>query len=71
MRVERVIAPRSARHGTVRRCELLDADANRLVWQTGGTALAPGEVLTLTGRVPRHTHFGSSTVTVLSHCRPR
>ena len=35
--VERVLTQRSERHGTVRRCELIDADANRLVWwQTGG-----------------------------------
>ena len=68
--VGRVVIQRSERHGTVRRCELIDADANRLVWwQTGGAPLHRGEVVTLTGRVQRHTRFGSSAVTVLSHCR--
>jgi hypothetical protein len=68
--VERVVTQDSERHGTVRRCELIDADANRLVWwQTGGTPLVGGEVVTLTGRVQRHTRFGASAVTALSHCR--
>ena len=68
--VERVLTQRSERHGTVRRCELIDADANRLVWwQTGGAPLHRGEVVTLTGRVQRHTRFAVSAVTVLSHCR--
>ena len=68
--VERVVTQDSERHGTVRRCELIDADANRLVWwQTRGTPLHGGEVIALTGRVQRHTRFGASAVTVLSHCR--
>jgi hypothetical protein len=68
--VERVLTQRSERHGTVRRCELIDADANRLVWwQTAGAPLHHGEVVTLTGRVQHHTRFGASAVTVLSHCR--
>ena len=68
--VERVITQRSERHGTVRRCELIDADANRLVWwQTHGAPLHRGEVVTLTGRVQRHTRFCGTAVTVLSHCR--
>jgi hypothetical protein len=67
---ERVVTQRSERHGTVRRCELIDADANRLVWwQTGGTPLVGGEVVALTGRVQRHTRFGATAVTVLGHCR--
>ena len=70
--VERVLTQRSERHGTVRRCELIDADANRLVWwQTAGAPLHHGEVVTLTGRVQHHTRFGTSAVTVLSHCRRR
>jgi hypothetical protein len=69
--VERVLTQPSERHGTVRRCELIDTDANRLVWyQTAGTPLHRGEVVTLTGRVKRHTHFAASAVTVLSHCLP-
>jgi hypothetical protein len=68
--VERVLTQRSQRHGTVRRCELIDADANRLVWwQTAGAPLHRGEVVTLTGRVKRHTRFAAGAVTVLSHCR--
>jgi hypothetical protein len=68
--VERVLTQRSERHGTMRRCELIDADANRLVWwQTAGAPLHRGEVVTLTGRVQRHTRFRTSAVTVLSHCR--
>ena len=70
--VERVLTQRSERHGTVRRCELIDADANRLMWrQTADAALHSGEVVTLIGRVQRHTRFGTSAVTVLSHCRRR
>jgi hypothetical protein len=68
--VERVVERASARHGTVRRCELLDADVNRLVWwQTQGAPLHEGDVLVLRGRVERHTRFGTTAVTVLSHCR--
>jgi hypothetical protein len=68
--VERVLTQRSQRHGIVRRCELIDADANRLVWwQTSGAPLHRGEVVTLTGRVQRHTHFAATAITVLSHCR--
>ena len=68
--VERVVEQPSARHGTVRRCELLDADVNRLVWwQTQGAPLREGEVVALRGRVERHTHFGATAVTVLAHCR--
>jgi len=68
--VERVTARRSARHDTVRRCELIDVEANRLVWwQTQGVALRTGEVVTLIGRAQRHTRFGATPVTVLSHCR--
>jgi hypothetical protein len=68
--VERVLTQRSKRHGTVRRCELIDADANRLMWwQTAGAPLHRGEVETLPGRVQRHTRFGTSAITVLSHCR--
>ena len=68
--VERVKPQASRRHGTVYRCELLDADANRLVWwQTRGEALVEDEVVTLAGRVGRHTRFGDTPITVLSHCR--
>ena len=68
--VERVTGQASRRHGTVHRCELLDANANRLVWwQTRGEPLRAGEVVTLAGRVQRHTRFGTTPVTVLSHCR--
>jgi hypothetical protein len=67
--VERVTPQPSARHGAIHRCELLDADANKLVWwQTQGTTLPAGEVVVLSGRVQHHTHFGSSAVTVVSHC---
>ena len=70
--VERVIAQPSERHGTVRRCELIDTEVNRLVWwQTQGAALRSGEVVTLIGRVQRHTRFSGTPVTVLSHCRPK
>jgi hypothetical protein len=65
-----VLMQRSERHGTLRRCELIDAEANRLVWwQTRGTPLLGGEVIALTGRVQRHTRFGATAVTVLSHAR--
>ena len=68
--VERVFERPSARHGTVRRCDLLDADVNRLVWwQTQGTPLREGEVVQLHGRVERHIHFGATAVTVLAYCR--
>ena len=68
--VERVVAQHSERHGIVRRCELIDAEVNRLVWwQTQGDALRGGEVVTLIGRVQRHTRFGATAITVLSHCR--
>jgi hypothetical protein len=68
--VERVVPRPSARHGVLRRNELIDAFANRLVWwQTQGAPLEIGDVVRLRGRVARHTHFGSVAVTVLSHCR--
>jgi hypothetical protein len=68
--VERVVEQPSPRHGTVRRCDLLDADVNRLVWwQTRGKPLREGEVLLLRGRVERHTRFGTTAVTVLAYCR--
>jgi hypothetical protein len=68
--VERVVLRPSARHGVVRRNELIDPFANRLVWwQTQGPPLEIGEVVRLRGRVARHTHFGSVAVTVLSDCR--
>lgn len=71
MLVERVTAVPSSRHGTVHRCELIDANVNRLVrWQTLGRPLQVGEVVRLAGRVERHTRFGASAVTVLSHCGP-
>lgn len=66
--VERVTPQPSARYGTVHRCELLDA--NLLAWwQTRGTPLRVGELVDLRGLVKRHTHFGPTPVTVLSHCR--
>ena len=66
--VERVVRQPSRNHGTVCRCELLDADANRLVWwQTQGPPLRAGDLITLAGRVQRHTRFGDTPVTVLSH----
>lgn len=68
--VERVTPHPSARYGTVHRCELRDADANLLAWwQTRGTPLRVGEVVALRGFVERHTRFGRTAVTVLSHCR--
>ena len=68
--VERVTPQPSVRYGTVHRCELLDTQVNKLVWwQTHGTPLQTGEVLALCGQVERHTQFGSTPVTVLTHCR--
>ena len=67
---EKVTAQRSERHGTVHRCELIDADVNRLIWrQTRRVALQRGELITLAGRVQRHTRFGAIPVTVLAYCR--
>ena len=67
---EKVTPQRSARHGTVHRCELIDAQVNRLIWwQTRGVALQRGELITLAGRVQRHTRFGAVPVTVLASCR--
>ena len=61
-------ALRTARHRA--RCELIDAHVNRLIWrQTRGVALHRGEVITLAGRVQRHTRFGAIPVTVLAYCR--
>lgn len=68
--VERVVPRPSLRHGVLRRNELIDPFANRLVWwQTQGPPLEIGDLVRLHGRVARHTHFGSVAVTVLSHCR--
>lgn len=54
----------------MRRNDLLDVDANRLVWwQTLGTALSPGQFVRIRGRVARHTRFRGSPVTVLAYCR--
>jgi len=70
--VERVTPRRSRRYGTVYRCELIDANVNRLVWwQTGDSPLRAGQVIALVGRVERHTRFGDTPVTVVSHCRTR
>ena len=67
--VERVTPAPSDRYGTVYRCELIDAHVNRLVWwQTRGIPLHAGEVVRLAGTIERHTRFGTSAVTVLSHC---
>jgi hypothetical protein len=67
--VERVTPAPSDRYGTVHRCELIDAEINKLVWwQTRGTPLHAGEVVRLAGAVERHTRFGTGAVTVLSHC---
>jgi hypothetical protein len=67
--VERVIPGASERYGTVHRCELIDANVNRVVWwQTRGAPLEPGAVVSLEGTVERHTRFGAAAVTVLSHC---
>jgi hypothetical protein len=69
--VERVTPTPSARYGTVHRCELIDADVNRLAWwQTRGEPLQAGQVVRLAGAVERHTRFGPGAVTVLSHCTP-
>ena len=69
MLVERVMPAPSERYGTVHRCELIDADVNRLAWwQTRGYRYTPGEVVRLAGTIERHTRFGTSAVTVLSHC---
>jgi hypothetical protein len=69
--VERVAPAPSDRYGTVYRCELIDAQVNRLVWwQTRGIPLRAGEVVRLAGTIERHTRFGTSAVTVLSHCAP-
>ena len=44
--VEQVRPVPSSRHGTVHRCELIDADVNRLAWwQTRGVPLQRGEVV--------------------------
>jgi hypothetical protein len=67
--VERVMPVPSERYGTVYRCELIDANVNRLAWwQTRGAPLQPGAVVSLEGTVERHTRFGTGAVTVLSHC---
>lgn len=67
--VERVMPVPSERYGTVHRCELIDANVNRLAWwQTRGAPLQPGAVVNLEGTVERHTRFGAAAVTVLSHC---
>jgi hypothetical protein len=68
--VERAREQPSRRHGVVRRNELLDVDVNRLAWwQTRGDPLPVGTLVTLRGRVARHTHFGTAAVTVLTRCR--
>jgi hypothetical protein len=67
--VERAMPVPSERYGTVHRCELIDANVNRLAWwQTRGAPLQPGAVVSLEGTVERHTRFGTAAVTVLSHC---
>ena len=67
--VERVMPVPSERYGTVHRCELIDAEVNRLAWwQTRGAPPQPGEIVSLVGTVERHTRFGAGAVTVLSHC---
>jgi hypothetical protein len=67
--VERVLPVPSERYGTVHRCELIDADVNRLAWwHTRGAPLRSGAVVSLEGMVERHTRFGAAAVTVLSHC---
>ena len=59
----------SERYGTVHRCELIDADVNRLAWwQARGAPLQRGAVVSLEGTVERHTRFGTGAVTVVSHC---
>jgi hypothetical protein len=67
--VERVIPVPSERYGTMHRCELIDANVNRLAWwQTRGAPMQPGAVVSLEGTVERHTRFGAAALTVLSHC---
>ena len=69
--VEQVKPVPSSRHGTVHRCELIDADVNRLAWwQTRRVPLHAGEVVRLAARVERHSRFGTSAVTVVSRCAP-
>jgi hypothetical protein len=69
--VERITERPSARHGTVRRHDLVDVAGNRLVWwQTRGAPLALGRAVHLRGRVQRHTHARGAQVTVLARCRP-
>jgi hypothetical protein len=69
--VERVSERPSARHGIVRRHDLLDVRCNRLAWwQTIGSPLPLGHAVHLRGRVERHTRFGANAVTVLARCRP-
>jgi hypothetical protein len=68
--VERVLSKPSDRHGAVHRHDLLDVDGNRLVWwQTNGPPLPREQAIHLRGLVKRHTHFGTSAITVLSRCR--
>ena len=67
--VERVMPVSSKSYGTVHRCELTDAEVNRLAWwQTRGAPPQPGEIVSLVGTVERHTRFGTGAVTVVSHC---
>ena len=69
--VERIAEQPSAKHGTVRRHDLVDVAGNRLVWwQTRGAALPLGQAVHLRGRVERHTHIRGAEVTVLVRCRP-
>jgi hypothetical protein len=66
--VERVTPmPSSRQHGAVHRCELIDADVNRLVWWQTRGAPRPGDVLRLAGTVERHTRFGPAAVTAVGH----
>jgi hypothetical protein len=68
--VERRTDRPSVRHGTVCRNDLIDVDANRLVWwQTSGAPLAAGRGVHMQGRVARHTRFGMTAVTVLVGCQ--
>ena len=68
--VERTTPQASKRHPALRRHDLLDADANRLVWwQTDGASLPDARALTVRGRVQRHSTFAGRPVTVLGHCR--
>ena len=67
--VERVVERPSPRHGSIRRCEFIDADVNRMVWwQTTGAPLPEGELVVLRARVDRHARFGAIAVTVLTRC---